>query len=354
MSEYRAVWISFLEYEKMDMRDAAAFASAFDGMADNCAALGLHTLIVHVRPFSDALYRSRLFPTSHLLTGTQGADPEYDPLRVMLEAAHRRGLRLEAWINPYRILSAARPIALAPGNPASRWLGTEHVLPWEGGLYYNPASEAVRALIADGVEELLSTYDVDGVQIDDYFYPSTDLSFDRVSWSRTVDAADVPGWRRGNVDRMVRALYARIKQVRPAATFGISPQGDQRINREEQYADVPRWMREAGHADYVMPQLYWGGPRFDASLAEWLSLPRRDGLSLPIGLGAYRVGVQDGEDADSWQSGHVLADMVRMLRTRGADGFALFRYGSLFGPTSHRALVDSERRALLSVLTDVD
>ena len=106
--EWRAVWVSYLEWSRMDLSSEAAFRADAAALMDNCAALGLNTVIAQVRPFGDALYHSTLFPWSHLCTGTQGQDPGFDPLDVLLTEAHARGLSLEAWVNPYR-LKALRP-----------------------------------------------------------------------------------------------------------------------------------------------------------------------------------------------------------------------------------------------------
>ena len=346
--EYRAVWLTYLEYQQMDFSSEAAFRQAVAAAFDEVAALGANTVIAHLRPFSDAMYNSALFPWSHLITGTQGKDPGYDPLTVMIEEAHSRSLRLEGMINPYRIRgSASMPAELSENNPAVAFAAdperADWVLTQGDGLYYNPAIPEVRQLIVDGVREICENYEIDGIQFDDYFYPEgADDSFDQAAYDRLADGADRAAWRRENVNALVRAVHAAIKEVDPALTFGISPQGNMDNNYNIQYSDVALWMEEEGYLDYVMPQIYWGFDyrtaggqdrfAFENCLADWLALPRAEGVKLYVGLGAYRIGAGDGgsNDQAEWASGENLARQIAALRTAGADGYGLYSYRWLF------------------------
>ena len=158
LGEYRAMWVSYLEWESFDFSSEAAFAADADEMMQNCADMGLNVVIAQVRPFADALYPSELFPWSHLCTGVQGQDPGFDPLAILLDSAHSHGLELEAWLNPYRVrLNATRPAGeLSADNPAvphPEWVKTVG-----DGVYFDPSLPAVRQLITDGVVELLQNY----------------------------------------------------------------------------------------------------------------------------------------------------------------------------------------------------
>ena len=353
--EYRAIWITYLEYQQMDLSSEAAFRSQIATAFDQIKALGVRTVIAHVRPFGDALYDSDYFPWSHLITGTQGADPGYDPLAVMIEEAHSRALRLEALVNPYRIRgSAAMPKTLAEENPASAFAADPARADWvveQGeGLYYNPAIPEVRALIVNGVWEICENYQVDGIQFDDYFYPEgADDSFDQAAYDRLASGESRADWRRENVNALVRNTYAAIKEVNPEITFGISPQGNNDNNYNVQYSDVALWMSQQGYVDYVMPQIYWGFDyrtvggqeqfAFENCLAGWLALPRLPEVKLYVGLGAYRIGVGDGgsNPQDEWFCGENLARQVTALREAGADGYGLYSYRWLFGTDQPQA-----------------
>lgn len=341
--EMRAAWVSFLEWGGADIATEAGMRSYAAGLMDQSKALGLNTVIVSVRGFSDALYASGVYPWSHLLTGTQGQSPGYDPLAVLVEEAHARGLRIEAMVNPYRARHGMyKEVPLAADNPAA--VHTDWVREVSGTLWYNPGKPEVEQMIVDGVREIAANYNVDGIQFDDYFYPGgIDETFDAGEFAQYGGGQALADWRRQNISNMVQRAYAAVKQANPTASFGISPAGNNENNYNSSYADVTRWMAEPGYVDYIMPQLYWGfnyqskngsaTAAFGNKCAEWAGYPRADGVKLYAGLAAYAVKEGDGSagDQSEWQSGHILADMVSRLReTSGFGGFALFRSGYLF------------------------
>jgi uncharacterized lipoprotein YddW (UPF0748 family) len=246
-------------------------------LLDRAVALNLNAILLQVRPAADALYASRLEPWSEYLTGTQGRapDPYWDPLEFAVREAHARGLELHAWFNPYRArdTGARSPLSsthIARTNP-------ELVLPYAGFLWMDPAEPAVRERTLRVVLDVVRRYDIDGVHIDDYFYPypennrrGVEIPFpDDRSWKRyqrgggTMTRAD---WRRSNVDSLVRALNDGVHRTKPWVRFGISPfgiwqpgnpPGVQGLNAYSVlYADARKWLRE-GWLDYLTPQLYW-------------------------------------------------------------------------------------------------
>ena len=358
--EYRAAWISYIELQGMDYTSADAFRASAEAMMDHCAALGLNTVIVQVRPFGDALYPSALFPWSHLCTGVQGQDPGFDPLDTLIAEAHSRGLSLEGWINPYRLRgSASQPAQLCPASLASTH--PEWVVTVADGVYLNPAIPEAAAYVVDGVAELVSRYAVDGVHFDDYFYPTTDPSIDAAQFAAS-GAQDLNAWRRQNVTALVKAAHDAVKAQDPTLRFGVSPQGNPDNDVHQQYSDVYSWLAAEGEdavVDYLCPQLYWGygytlsggSERFAYPniLAEWLAMPRGS-AALYIGLGAYRIGDGDGganpDSTAQWSTGQALARQVAELRAQGAGGYALYRYGSLFANSAWPQLAQAECQAL--------
>lgn len=356
--EMRAMWISFLEWGKYDISSEAAMRQVAGQMFDNCAAMGLNTVIVHVRAFSDALYPSQYFPWSHLITGTQGQDPGYDPLAVLVEEAHNRGLRIEAFINPFRV-QLATAVPMDSANPAVQnpsWVRTIEDGPQKGSQWYDPGIPEVRQLVVDGVWELAQNYDLDGIQFDDYFYQNNPESFDAETYAAYGAGLSLADWRRQNVNTLVSEVYAAIKSAAPTMAFGISPAGNNDNNYDQYYADIKLWMSQPGYVDYIMPQLYWGfgyqqqngSDRFAFAniAAEWAAYPRDESVRLYAGLAAYNIGElqADGtrkdfggngaaEDQSEWESGHEMADQVAHLRgVQGFSGFALFRYDFLYQP----------------------
>jgi uncharacterized lipoprotein YddW (UPF0748 family) len=358
-SQYRGMWVSYLDWQDADFSSADAFRASAGQILQNCTDLGLNTVIAQVRPFGDALYKSSLFPWCHVCTGTQGQDPGFDPLDILVEEAHSRGLSLEAWINPYRIcLNTKIPGTLADTSLSN--LHPEWCVSVNEGLYLNPAIPEVAAYVVQGITEILDNYAVDGIHFDDYFYPTTDPSVDAEQFAAS-GAAVLEDWRRENVTNLVKSAYNAVKSKDPTLRFGISPQGNPDNNYNGQYSDVSAWMAPgSATVDYICPQVYWGyhyalksGSErfaFENIVPEWLAMPRDESVRLYIGLGAYRIGDGDGgANADSttqWQSGHNLADMTHDLAQDGADGYILYRYDSLYHNEAQSSFAAAEVQAL--------
>ena len=350
---YRAVWVSYLEWQQVDFSTPETFSGDIAVILDNIRNLGATVVLAQVRPFGDALYPSSYYPFSHLCTGQQGRDPGYDPLALLVQAAHDRGLALEAWVNPYRIQAGLTP-ALCGTSPAK--LHPDWVKYTDTGTYLDPANTAVRQYIADAVGELCANYDVDGIHFDDYFYPTTDPAFDAADYAASGTALTRDDWRRENVNALVELCHATARRY--GVRFGVAPVGDPEQNYALQYSDAARWLRQ-GTVDYLMPQLYWGQEYVkdgdtSHSLARlagaWAALPRAAGVRLYAGLGAYRIGAGDGSDAGSeWVSGRALADQLNLLDRLGVQGAGLYRYASLFDASDYAGLAAAEVDAVRQV-----
>lgn len=350
---YRAVWVSYLEWQQVDFSTPETFSGDIAVILDNIRDLGATVVLAQVRPFGDALYPSSYYPFSHLCTGQQGRDPGYDPLALLVQAAHDRGLALEAWVNPYRIQAGLTP-ALCGASPAK--LHPDWVKYTDTGAYLDPANTAVRQYIADSVGELCANYDVDGIHFDDYFYPTTDPAFDAADYAASGTALTQDDWRRENVNALVELCHATARRY--GVRFGVAPVGDPEQNYALQYSDAARWLRQ-GTVDYLMPQLYWGQEYVkdgdtSHSLARlagaWAALPRAAGVRLYAGLGAYRIGAGDGSDAGSeWVSGRALADQLNLLDRLGVQGAGLYRYASLFDASDYAGLAAAEVDAVRQV-----
>ena len=366
MDEVRGVWISYLDFNTLlKNKTKAEFNKNIYTAFGKISAAGFNTVFVQVRPFGDALYDSKYFPWSHTITGTEGEDPGFDPLDLMIEAARDYDLRIEAWINPYRIRNSGTTAALCDSNLAQSWLeeGTGEVIEYNGGLYYNPGNEFARNLIVDGVIEIVENYNVDGIHFDDYFYPTTDASFDADTYAAykkeggTLSLAD---WRRENVNILVREVYAEIKSIDPYIEFGISPQGNNDNNYNTQYIDVKKWVTTKGYVDYICPQIYFGFNNesypFAETVEEWNDMIRLSSVDLYVGISPYKLGAQDtwaGSGKNEWlNTTNILQRMVVEARRYDRyQGFAMFRYDSLFNPASGvKSQVETELKNLTSVL----
>lgn len=364
--EVRAIWISYLDFNSLlKGRTQAQFTANIQNAFDNVKDMGLNTVFVQVRPYGDALYNSDYFPWSHTITGTEGVNPGYDPLAIMVREAHARGLAIEAWINPYRVRHSGTTAALSSDNQAQKWLnsGSDSVVKTSVGIYYNPGSEEARQLIVNGVKEIVANYDVDGIHFDDYFYPTTDASFDSGTYAAYQSGGgklSLADWRRENVNILVRQTYAAIKAINPSVKFGISPQGNMSNNYNVQYSDVAKWISTAGYVDYICPQVYFGFQNstnpYDATVQKFNNMITASGVDLYVGLAPYKIGTEDtwaGEGKNEWINGEdILARMVGSARKNGHyKGFALYRYDSVFAPAAGvKAQVEAELSSLEDVL----
>ena len=361
--ELKGIWISYLDFNTLlKNKSASTFQANIGSAFDKIAAVGLNTVFVQVRPYGDALYKSQYFPWSHTITGTEGVNPGFDPLEIMVKEAHQRGLRIEAWINPYRIRSGNSSVALSNSNPAYKWIQQKDsaVIQYKGVISYNPASEKAQTLIADGVAEIVQGYDVDGIHFDDYFYPTTDAAFDQSSYNAYKKAGGTLGlaqWRRQNVDSLIKKVYKAIKDIDTTVQFGVSPQGNNDNNLNGQYVDVSKWLTGTGYVDYICPQIYFGYQNgtqpYSQTATQWNNMITSSSVKLYIGLAAYKLGAVDnwaGDGKNEWVSTtNLLSRMVQTGRQQSHyGGFILFRYDSLF--SSNTSQVQKEKQNLTAIL----
>lgn len=312
-SEMRGVWLSYIELD--DMLASADPETAIAAAMDVCEAEGLNTVFFHVRAHREAYYPSQVWPTKAAVT-----QAGIDPLSRAVQEAHKRGLALHAWINPYRIGAQSATDAMSFEK--------------NGVWYYAPNDPAARRSVLDGVREILDNYDVDGIHFDDYFYPA-EMAAQGEPFEDIPSGTDVTLWRQTQVDTLVSGVYGLCRQY--GKLFGVSPAADVRRNADEAYADVARWMAETGYIDYICPQLYVGFRHqtrpFLSLLDEWTSLPKREDIRLYIGLALYKVGVTHdpyaGLGAEEWASDEdIIPRQIEAIRGV-TDGYVLFRYGNL-------------------------
>ncbi len=334
--EMRGVWISFMELDMQGTdRNYNSFKNKFKKIADNCKKKKFNTLIVQVRPYSDALYNSKHYPFSHIITGTQGKNPGYDPLKYMCSYTHKIGLNIHAWINPYRVRSSDE-LKLSKDNPyiKNKSLGVKV----GNGIYYNPALPKVRKLIENGIKEIIYNYDVDGIQFDDYFYPTTNESFDRKQYLKyksevgEKNAVSLKYWRMSNVNILIAECYSIIHNNNKKLAFGISPQGNIE-NDYEMCADVYAWCSKSGYVDYICPQLYYSldnpALKFNEALKKWTSINYSDDVNLYIGIAGYKAG--SGADSGTWKnSDTILKQEVELIRKNSINGFIFYSYKNLY------------------------
>lgn len=326
--QLRGMWVSSVA--NIDWPSSAGLSVAtqqaeFRAWLDLAVSKRMNAVFVQVRPTADAFWPSSYEPWSQWLTGTQGKDPGYDPMAFMVAEAHARNLEFHAWFNPYRIANDDDPSKLVATHPARQHPSWRFA--YGGKLVYNPGIPEVRDFIEDAIMDAVTRYDLDGVHLDDYFYPYP------VSGQTLPDAATfaqygggfagIADWRRENVNLLVRELDQRIHVAKSWVAFGISPFGIWRNASTDPlgsstsglqsydaiYADSRLWVKQ-GWVDYVAPQIYWNigysAADYAVLTAWWSGVVRGTGVSLVVGQAAYRAGAS-GQDA-AWQDPAELSD----------------------------------------------
>jgi uncharacterized lipoprotein YddW (UPF0748 family) len=313
--EFRAAWIPTVGNSCWPSKPGLTTGqqkAELIALLDRAAELKLNAVVFQVRPACDALYKSDLEPWSEYLTGTQGKAPApyYDPLEFAVAEAHKRGLELHAWFNPYRARHKTAKSTVA-ANHITR---TQPALVRNYGeyLWLDPGERAVQDHALRVVLDVVKRYDIDAVHFDDYFYPypekntaGNELGFpDAASWQKSGTSSGLsrPDWRRRNVDQFIQRIYQSIHEVKPQVKFGLSPFGIWRPKTppgiegldayDKLYADARKWLRE-GWCDYMAPQLYWASEPREQSfpmLLKWWSDQNPKRRHLWPGINSLKVG----------------------------------------------------------------
>lgn len=338
----RGAWVStayHLDYPSSPTADPQTLMTDAAAILDDFQAAGINAVFLQVRPSCDALYESALFPWSQYLTGTAGRAPAggFDPLLYWIDEAHARGMQLHAWINPYRVSANAKSVDELPdGSPARAH--PDWVLTCSDGLWFDPGLPEVRQLVVDGAAEIALKYDIDGIQLDDYFYPEglDDSATYALYASETETRED---WRRANTAELIRALRDALRVIDPDLRFGVSPsgiwanastcpEGSETAGYESYssaYADTRAWVKNK-LIDYIAPQIYWeiGHTRADFSVLVdwWCETVRGTGVALYIGCAAYRI--EDSEQSGAWRGFDELRRQITFCLSRPEVAGMLF------------------------------
>lgn len=348
--------------------------TALTSKLDKLKSLGINTIFFQVKPDGTALWPSKILPWSDMLTGTIGMDPGYDPLQFMLDEAHKRGMRVHAWFNPYRVSTNIKPSTAAELNrtlslnPASVFVLHRDWIRTSGDRYVlDPGIPQARDWITSIIAEVVARYPVDGVQFDDYFYTESagsalnDSSTFRQYGQGFSSKAD---WRRNNTQLLIEQVSRTIKQLNPNVEFGVSPAGVWR-NRshdaagsetrgaaayDESFADTRRWVQQ-GLLDYIAPQIYWpfarDAARYDVLAKWWADVVKPTKTRLYIGVALYKVGEPSKNEPDWTVSGGV-PELKKQLDLNDSipqiSGTILFREGYLDQPQTRDAVSYLQRR----------
>lgn len=337
-----AMWFAVMDYaDTLSGKSESEFREIMCQRFQNAADMGINTVYLHVRAYQDAYYRSELFPMGNYAD----TDISYDPLEIMLEEAHALHLSAHAWINPMRGPGDETMAAMDDCYIIKQWYND----PTKNGTYMvkvgnnwwlNPAYPEVRQFIADGVKEIITQYDVDGIHLDDYFYPTTEASFDTAAFVES-GASDLSAFRLKQTNAMVKQLYDTVKAEDAQLIVSISPQGTMHGNYDSQYADVRRWASTPGYCDVLIPQVYFGFENetapFEETASLWAETVTCEDVSLVIGIGTHKLGKEDtwaGSGSGEWQE-HLdipQRQVELLLHMDNVNGIAIYDYDTTFCP----------------------
>ncbi|MGP2469569.1 glycoside hydrolase family 10 protein [Yersinia sp. 2540 StPb PI] len=374
----RGVWlatVSRLDWPPVASVNASSSAirisqqqQALTDKLDKLKTLGINTVFFQIKPDGTALWASKILPWSDMLTGNIGEDPGYDPLQFMLDEAHKRGMKVHAWFNPYRVSVNTKPATVTELNrtlslhPASVFvLHRDWVRTANERFVLDPGIPEVRDWITSIVAEVVAQYPIDGVQFDDYFYAeSADSALNDSQTFKEYGQLfeSKADWRRHNTLQLIQQVSRTIKQLKPNVEFGVSPSGVWR-NRshdpagsdtrgaaayDEAYADTRLWV-QLGLLDYIAPQLYWPFSRqvarYDVLAKWWVSVVKPTKTRLYIGIALYKVG-EPSKNEPEWSNNGGVPELKKQLDWNESvpqiTGTILFRENNLNQPQTQEAV----------------
>ncbi|MDP2303538.1 MAG: family 10 glycosylhydrolase [Ignavibacteria bacterium] len=349
--EFRGVWVATvlnLDWPT-SIGNVAVQKQQLINQFDQFKAANINAVVFQVRPECDALYDSPYEPWSYWLTGQQGRAPEpyYDPLSFAIEEAHKRGMELHAWLNPYR----AKHSSSTYGNSATHVTNQnpDWVMSVSGTKILDPGLPQVREFILKVFMDITRRYNVDGIHIDDYFYVEGITTQDATTFANYPRGfTNLFDWRRDNVNILIKAIDDSIKSVKPNVKWGVSPRGIWRNgvppgiigndNYSTIYCDAINWLQNKA-LDYINPQLYWpfgGGQDYGKLMPWWADSAARNNRHLYVGQAAYRISI--------WTSSSEMPNQIRLNRTNPKC------QGSIFYNTTY--LLGNPKGFLDSLLND--
>lgn len=353
-----AAWLPYFQYPSLfEGKTEQEARAAVRALLTSAAGLGINTIFAHACAFGEAYYSSECYPMADTAQG-------FDYLQILSEECAAQSLSLHAWINPLRLEEDTAVSSWSNTTPIAAWYQSadtkgSYVVQVDDRWYLNPAYEEVRTFLCDAAAELLCNYDIDGIHIDDYFYPTTEVSFDAEAFARSGETS-LAQWRRENVNTLLQMLYETVHCTQEDAVFSVSPSGKLAYNTETLYADCALWCSEKGYCDWLIPQIYYGYENdvqpFTETLAEWTSLEQHAAVRLVIGLAAYKVGAVDvfaGSGSLEWQEQQgLLAKQVRdaMQSARETHGIALYHLDTLITLSATES--DAVKKAISEKISD--
>lgn len=337
-TEIRAVYFSYIELDNyLNGKSDEEQKRNIIEVLDNIKSLDFNKIILHVRPFSDSIYKSDYYPISKSILNDKGEYPSYDVLDFFIKEAHKRDILVDAWINPYRISNLKDISKLSSDSIYFKYPDSKVT---EKGIYLNPANKDVQELIVKGIVEIVKKYDVDGIHFDDYFYPDKEIDLNSFNeYIKNGGKKSINEYRLDNVKSLIKKVYSSIKKENKDVLFGISPEGNIDNCLNNSYLDVNELLSNDGYIDYIMPQIYFGFFNqirpFKETLDQWSNLIKVDSIKLIPALAFYKSGNIDKyalSGSNEWinNSDIISRQIIISRKNNKYSGFSLFSYNYLF------------------------
>lgn len=376
--EIRGIWVATvfsLDYPAKPSPSPDTLKTQADNLLNNVQNLGYNTLFFQVRPSGDAFYPSKIFPWSKYLTGNGGQSPlnVFDPLEYLIEESHKRGIAFHAWINPYRITASANDIQTLPESSIAKTHPHLIINHTDGKLYLNPGEPEATKLVVDGVGEIVKNYNVDGIHIDDYFYPDSSFPDSETFTKYGGEFSDIGDWRRNNTTNLIKSISSMLKSTHPEVIFSVSPCGIW-ANKEshpdgsetkgvqayfDYYADTKQWVKDE-LIDWIIPQIYWNignsSADFETVAKWWDSTVSGTKVSLCIGQGVYKA-ADETSSASVWYGENGIAELDRqfqlMSNLENCIGYSHYRLGSVLKSQTLTDFVKAANTGELPLFSDL-
>ena len=374
----KAVWISQFDMsailkENGEQRNRESFVFLYKTVLTNIKNDGYNTVIVQVRPYADSFYPSEYFPSSIYVNEDFNSEFKYDPFEIIVSLSKEIGLSVHAWINPMRGMKTKELVEVPDSFPIKKWYNDpekngNYIVEVDGRYYLNPAYKEVRELVANGAKEVAELYDIDGVHIDDYFYPIKDAYFDDEAFSQYKSEGGkktLAKFRNEMLDLLVSGIYNAVKSVGKNQLFGISPAGNIDNTYNDLYTDVYKWCSEEGYIDYICPQIYFGLEHQTHDFIKvyniWSDIIKNENVQIYAGLtlGKAKSGVDNyaGSGKNEWADNKdVLKRCLEFIKSREeCKGVVVFCYQHMYDPITGLSVSETfeERENMKTALNEL-
>ncbi len=349
-----ATWINYNEINNLvtSSNTDDEFERKIDNVISTLNDYGINTVFLQVRAFDDCFYVSSIVPVSQYCSVNDKL--KFDVLKTFIDVSDKYDIKIHAWINPYRIRNDDKIEMIK--NPFAKEIlkneNDERIIITENKIYYNPAYMDIQNYILRCIKEIIENYDVAGIHIDDYFYPTTSNEIDKKIYNDYVEnngQLSLAEFRRNSVNSLVSSIYTMIKKSNENIIFSISPNADININYNNFYADVELWSKSIGYADYIIPQIYFGFQNSNANfvdlLNEWIKM-KTDNNKIIIGLALYKSGNEDnyaGKGIKEWcENSNIISNQIKYSLEKGADGVSIYSASYLYSDTRNNNLIEEK------------